>query len=168
MVRSALLRASRTMSARGHPSRRGQVAAPQDEGRCGIKKAGTRARRFSETGLPRRSARLRPSLPNYFFLYVFFLAFLAFFAAFFAFLAIASSFGLMDGNATPRHARRRASLALSSKPIPTDSLAPAPRCHAPVITLSTVVMHFCALAPHFSRLAPQPSSPMADNTPPSS
>jgi hypothetical protein len=49
--------------------------------------------------------RLRPSLPNYFFLYVFFLAFLAFFAAFFAFLAIASSFGLMDGNATPRPAR---------------------------------------------------------------
>ena len=48
---------------------------------------------------------LRPSLPNY-FLYDFFFAFLAFFAAFFfAFLAIASSFGLMDGNATPRPAR---------------------------------------------------------------
>jgi hypothetical protein len=35
-----------------------------------------------------------------------FFAFLAFFAVFFfAFLAIASSFGLMDGNATPRPAR---------------------------------------------------------------
>ena len=53
---------------------------------------------------PRRSAKLRPSLPNYFFLAFF--AFLAFFVAFFfAFLAIASSFGLMDGNATPRPAR---------------------------------------------------------------
>ena len=50
----------------------------------------------------RGSAR---AFQNYFFLYVFFLAFLAFFAAFFAFLAIASSFGLMDGNATPRPAR---------------------------------------------------------------
>src|SRR3954464_10669507 len=53
---------------------------------------------------PRRSLRLRPSLQNYFFLDFF--AFLAFFAVFFfAFLAIASSLGLMDGNATSRPAR---------------------------------------------------------------
>jgi hypothetical protein len=45
------------------------------------------------------------------------LAFFAFFA-FFAFLAmVSSSQGLMDGNATPRHARRRASLATSSRTI---------------------------------------------------
>src|SRR3954462_10420210 len=44
------------------------------------------------------------ALQNYFFLDFF--AFLAFFAVFFfAFFAIASSFGLMDGNATPRPAR---------------------------------------------------------------
>jgi hypothetical protein len=43
-----------------------------------------------------------------------------------------------------RHARRRASLAISSKPIPTDSQAPAPHCHAGVIALSTVVMRFRA------------------------
>src|ERR1700712_4332542 len=69
------------------------------------------------------------------------------------FLSHSILLGLMDGNATPRHARRRASLALSSKSIPTDSLAPAPRCHAPVITLSTVVLHFIALAPRFSHPA---------------
>jgi hypothetical protein len=45
------------------------------------------------------------------------LAFFAFFA-FFAFLAMVFILsGLMDGNATPRHARRRASLATSSPPI---------------------------------------------------
>jgi hypothetical protein len=45
------------------------------------------------TRLPRRSARLRPSLANYFaFAFFAFLVFLAFFAVFFfAFLAIASS-----------------------------------------------------------------------------
>jgi hypothetical protein len=72
---------------------------------AGIKKAGHEARLFCHRQSGPGGARLRPSLPNYFFLYVFFLAFLAFFAAFFAFLAIASSFGLMDGNATPRPAR---------------------------------------------------------------
>ena len=76
----------------------------------------------------------------------FFLAFLAFFAfaffAFFAFLAIVSSQGLMDGNATPRHAWRRASLATSSITIPPDSQAGAACRHGVVITLSTVVMHF--------------------------
>ena len=76
----------------------------------------------------------------------FFLAFLAFFAfaffAFFAFLAIVSSQGLMDGNATPRHAWRRASLATSSIAIPPDSEADAACRHGVVIALSTVVMHF--------------------------
>jgi hypothetical protein len=43
-----------------------------------------------------------------------------------------------------RHARRRASLTTSSNPIPTDSQAAAPHCHADVITLSTVVMGFDA------------------------
>jgi hypothetical protein len=43
-----------------------------------------------------------------------------------------------------RHARRRANLATASKAIPTDSRRAAPRCHAPVIALSTVVMHFGA------------------------
>jgi len=79
----------------------------------------------------------------------FFLAFLAFFAlaffAFFAFLAIVSSQGLMDGNATPRHAWRRASLATSSITIPPDSLADAAPRHGVVIALSTVVMHFYGL-----------------------
>jgi hypothetical protein len=79
----------------------------------------------------------------------FFLAFLAFFAfaffAFFAFLAIVSSQGLMDGNATPRHAWRRASLATSSITIPPDSPADAAPRHGVVIALSTVVMHFDGL-----------------------
>src|SRR5260370_3787817 len=43
-----------------------------------------------------------------------------------------------------RHARRRASLATSSKVIPTDSRRAAPRCHAAVITLSTGVMRLDA------------------------
>jgi hypothetical protein len=51
---------------------------------------------FVRTGCP-GGARLHPGLEGYFFFD--FLAFFAFFA-FFAFLAIASSFGLMDGNAT--------------------------------------------------------------------
>src|SRR6476469_5377661 len=42
MVRSALLRASRTMSACGHPSRRGQEAAPQDEEEASYAAAGCR------------------------------------------------------------------------------------------------------------------------------
>src|SRR5215207_7719813 len=48
----------------------------------------------------------------------------------------------MDGNATPRHAWRRASLATSSITIPADSRGPAACRHGVVITLSTVVMHF--------------------------
>ena len=59
-----------------------------------------KARRFAEifpaAGCP-GGARLHPGFESYFFFD--FLAFLAFFA-FFAFLAIASSFELMDGNAT--------------------------------------------------------------------
>jgi hypothetical protein len=80
-----------------------------------------------------------PGLEGYFFFD--FLAFFAFFA-FFAFLAIASSFGFNGWKRDTRHARRRASLATSSTPIPTDSQAAAPCCHAGVITLSTVVMGF--------------------------
>jgi len=45
-----------------------------------------------------------------------------------------------------RHARRRANLATSSKPIPTDSQAAAPHCHATVIALSTAVMRFCTIS----------------------
>jgi hypothetical protein len=71
----------------------------------GIKKAGLAPAVFAAS--PRQAqaelSALRPSLQNYFFLDFF--AFLAFFAVFFAFLAIASSFRLMDGNATPRPAR---------------------------------------------------------------
>jgi hypothetical protein len=64
-------------------------------------KGGLEARRSAENifrphWVPGRS-ELHPGLEGYFFFD--FLAFFAFFA-FFAFLAIASSFGLMDGNAT--------------------------------------------------------------------
>src|SRR6185437_11190015 len=45
-----------------------------------------------------------------------------------------------------RHARRRANLAISSNPIPTDSRGDAPHCHARVIALSTVVMRFRAFS----------------------
>ncbi len=46
-----------------------------------------------------------------------------------------------------RHARRRASLAISSNTIPTDSQAAASYCHACVIALSTVVMRFGTRGP---------------------
>jgi hypothetical protein len=62
-------------------------------------KGGLQARRLNiavRTGC-RGGARLHPGLQSYFFFD--FLAFFAFFA-FFAFLAIASSFELMEGNAT--------------------------------------------------------------------
>jgi hypothetical protein len=65
-------------------------------------KGGSRARRFDEIVLPGArcpgEAKLHPGLKIY-FLAFFVLAFFAFFA-FFAFLAIASSLGLMGGNAT--------------------------------------------------------------------
>jgi hypothetical protein len=64
-----------------------------------IKKAGSRPAVLKcsvRTGCP-GGARLHPGFEGYFFFD--FLAFFAFFA-FFAFLAIASSFGLMEGNAT--------------------------------------------------------------------
>ena len=44
-----------------------------------------------------------------------------------------------------RHARRRASLAISSSVNSADSQRAASRCHAGVIALSTVVMHFDAV-----------------------
>jgi hypothetical protein len=69
------------------------------------------------------------------------LAFFTFFA-FFAFLAIASSFGLMEGNATRGMIGEDYSLATASITIPTDSQAAAPRCHLVVIALSTVVTRF--------------------------
>src|SRR5882757_10614448 len=106
-------------------------------------KAGTRARRFSETGLPRRSAKAPPE-PSKLLLLGFLCLLGLLRCLFLRFLSHSILLGLMDGNATPRHARRRASLALSSKSIPTDSLAPAPRCHGPVITLSTAVLGFGA------------------------
>jgi hypothetical protein len=65
-------------------------------------KGGLKARRFGETFLigwvPGRS-EAPPGLESYFLDFFFDFDFFAFFA-FFAFLAIASSFGLMDGNAT--------------------------------------------------------------------
>jgi hypothetical protein len=80
-----------------------------------------------------------PGLEGYFFFA--FLAFLAFFA-FFAFLAIASSFGLVEGNATRGMLGEGYSLATASMTIPTDSQAAAPRCHLVVMALSTVVTRF--------------------------
>ena len=100
----------------------GPDVAPSFETRG--QKADLEARRFGEKTLLEEiavgarcpgGARLHPGFEDYFFFD--FLAFFAFFA-FFAFLAmVSSSQGLMDGNATPRHARRRASLATSSAPI---------------------------------------------------
>ncbi|HET6839054.1 MAG TPA: hypothetical protein VFH41_04885 [Bradyrhizobium sp.] len=105
-------------------------------------KAGARPAGFSKayrcTGCP-GGAKAPPGLEGYFFFD--FLAFFAFFA-FFAFLAIASSFGLMEGNATRGMLGEGYSLATASMTIPTDSQAAAPRCHLVVIALSTVVTHF--------------------------
>src|SRR4051794_35394905 len=44
-----------------------------------------------------------------------------------------------------RHARRRATLAISSDTIPADSQRAAPHRHASVIALSTVVIAFCRI-----------------------
>jgi hypothetical protein len=98
-------------------------------------------KRARPAALPSRpGARAELSTPpgqkNYFFFP--FLAFFAFFA-FFAFLAIVSSQGLMDGTRHERHARRRASLAISSIDNETDSrvagIALSPRCRC--------VIHSC-------------------------
>jgi hypothetical protein len=96
----------------------------------------------------RAELRLHPGFEGYFLAFA--LAFFAFFA-FFAFLAIASSFGLMDGNADTRHARRRASLATSSNVIRTDSQAKALLRHTDVMALSTADMRFRAFFAKFSR-----------------
>lgn len=50
-----------------------------------------------------------------------------------------------------RHARRRASLAISSNTIPTDSRRAAPHRHVSVIPLSTVVMLFAVFSPPSAR-----------------
>ena len=50
--------------------------------------------------------------------------------------------GLMDGTRHERHARRRASLAKTSKRNRTDSEAAAPHCHLSVTALSTALMRF--------------------------
>jgi hypothetical protein len=63
----------------------------------------------------------------------------------------------MDGNATPRHARRRASLATSSNVIRTDSQAAASHRHLSVIALSTAVMRFGYVFAAAMHLAPQKS-----------
>ena len=58
-------------------------------------------------------------------------------------------------NATPRHALwRRANLATSSPPFPTDSRRTAACCHRAVIVLSTVVMRFSTHFLKFSCAAP--------------
>jgi hypothetical protein len=105
-------------------------------------KAGTRPavspKAYRCAGCP-GGAGAPPGLEGYFFFA--FLAFFAFFA-FFAFLAIASSFGLMEGNATRGMLGEGYSLATASMMIPTDSQAAAPHCHLVVIALSTVVMRF--------------------------
>ena len=96
----------------------------------------------------RAELRLHPGSQGYFLPFFDFLAFFAFFA-FFAFLAIVSSQGLMDGNATPRHAKRRASLATSSTLIQQirGVLPPSsPQCHP--------LIHSCyAFLPSFHRAA---------------
>ena len=79
----------------------GATADPPGEA-TGIKKADPGARHFNQIifgclGCP-GGASAPPGLEGYFFALAFF-TFFAFFA-FFAFLAIASSLGLMDGNAT--------------------------------------------------------------------
>src|SRR5882724_13643963 len=101
------------------------------------KKAGARPaaflKYFHPCWVPGRS-EAPPGLEGYFFFD--FLAFFAFFA-FFAFLAIASSFGLMEGNATRGMLGEGYSLATASMTIPTDSRRAAPRCHLIVMALST-------------------------------
>jgi hypothetical protein len=57
-----------------------------------------------------------------------------------------SSYGFNGWKRDTRHARRRANLATSSEPIPTDSQAAAPRCHRSVIALSTAVARFGAIS----------------------
>src|ERR1700733_4652945 len=59
----------------------------------------TRGPPFATSLGDRAELRLHPGWKNYFLAFFAFLTFFAFFA-FFAFLAIASSFGLMEGNAT--------------------------------------------------------------------
>ena len=93
-------------------------------------------------GVPGRS-EAPPGPEGYFLDFFFDFDFFAFFA-FFAFLAIVSSQGFNGWKRDTRHARRRASLATSSKVIPTDSRRAAPRCHVGVIALSTADMRFDA------------------------
>jgi hypothetical protein len=115
-----------------------------------IKKAG-QCPPFSKTRFePDARAELKapPELENYFFFLAF--DFFAFFA-FFAFLAIVSSQEFHGLKRDLRHARRRASLAISSNVNSTDSRRAASRCHASVIALSTVVMHFDAFFREMSR-----------------
>jgi hypothetical protein len=105
-------------------------------------KGGRKARRFTEIFCWHRCpgrARPHPGFEGYFFFA--FLAFFTFFA-FFAFLAIASSFGLMEGNATRGMLGEGYSLATASNMIRADSRRAASRCHLSVIALSTVVMRF--------------------------
>jgi hypothetical protein len=119
----------------------------------GNQKGGLKARRFTEIILlasgPGRS-ELHPGFEGYFFFA--FLAFFTFFA-FFAFLAIASSFGLMEGNATRGMLGEGYSLATASNMIPTDSRRAALHCHLSVIALSTVVMRFWRIFAGAIRLA---------------
>jgi hypothetical protein len=118
--------------------------------RLKIKKAGT-CPPFSKTCFkPDARAELKtpPGPENYFFFLAF--DFFAFFA-FFAFLAIVTSQEFHGLKRDTRHARRRASLAISSTINSTDSRRAASRCHVSVIALSTVVMHFDAFFREMTR-----------------
>src|ERR1700687_4827815 len=117
----------------------------------GNQKGGLEARRLIKPfpimpGCP-GEARLHPGFEGYFLDFFFDFDFFAFFA-FFAFLAIVSSQGFNGWKRDTRHARRRASLATSSKVIPTDSRRAAPRCHVGVIALSTADMRFETFSPN--------------------
>jgi hypothetical protein len=111
-------------------------------------------------GVPGRS-EAPPGPEGYFLDFFFDFDFFAFFA-FFAFLAIVSSQGFNGWKRDTRHARRRASLATSSKVIPTDSRRAAPRCHVGVIALSTADMRFDAF--FAARRASEPEIPRAPRT----
>jgi hypothetical protein len=152
-VKSGLALDWSRMSLRSSGLRQGTVK-PGDDEDGQIKKAGLKARHdktvFRECWVPGRSGA-PPGLEGYFLDFFFDFDFFAFFA-FFAFLAIVSSQGFNGWKRDTRHARRRASLATSSKVIPTDSRRAAPCCHLTVIALSTDVMRFDAFLP--ARCAP--------------
>jgi hypothetical protein len=174
MVRSASC-ASRTMRppVLHHPSRRGEGAAPQDEGHRFVttpeSKGGLEARRFGEIIPIAPGARAeRGSTRARKLLLLRFLRLLRLFRLL-RFLSHSILSGFNGWKRDTRHARRRASLATSSNAIPTDSRRAAPHCHAGVIALSTAVMRFWrifAVARRFASQNPGAPRPIAPPAPP--